>query len=117
MRYFLAGVLVTALAIVSACAVGPNYRRPEFDAAVSYKEQDGLPGNRLQAPLRHGNAGPRSQRASAVGAHHVVNMHSKKTSRYRPRWWNELLPHTARASTRQAENYKQQRALYMDWLH
>ena len=41
MRYFLAGVLATALAIVSACAVGPNYRRPQFDAAASYKEQDG----------------------------------------------------------------------------
>ena len=40
--YFLRGVVpAPALAIVSACAVGPNYRRPEFDAAVSYKEQDG----------------------------------------------------------------------------
>ncbi len=40
--YFLRGViLATALAIVTACAVGPNCRRPEFDAAVSYKEQDG----------------------------------------------------------------------------
>jgi NodT family efflux transporter outer membrane factor (OMF) lipoprotein len=34
-------VLTFALALVTACAVGPNYKRPEFDAAASYKEQDG----------------------------------------------------------------------------
>jgi len=55
MRYFLAGVLATALAIVSACAVGPNYRRPEFDAAVSYKEQDGW---KPSEPGEAGSSGP-----------------------------------------------------------
>ena len=36
------GVLVaTACALLGACAVGPNYKRPTFDAAAAYKEQDG----------------------------------------------------------------------------
>jgi len=36
------GVLVAAsFAFVTACAVGPNYKRPAFDAAVAYKEQEG----------------------------------------------------------------------------
>jgi NodT family efflux transporter outer membrane factor (OMF) lipoprotein len=36
------GVLVAAaFALLTACAVGPNYKRPTFDAAAAYKEQDG----------------------------------------------------------------------------
>jgi NodT family efflux transporter outer membrane factor (OMF) lipoprotein len=36
------GVLVAAgFALLTACAVGPNYKRPSFDAAAAYKEQDG----------------------------------------------------------------------------
>jgi NodT family efflux transporter outer membrane factor (OMF) lipoprotein len=36
------GVLVAAtVAFVTACAVGPNYKRPAFDASAAYKEQDG----------------------------------------------------------------------------
>jgi NodT family efflux transporter outer membrane factor (OMF) lipoprotein len=36
------GVLVAATcALLTACAVGPNYKRPTFDAATAYKEQDG----------------------------------------------------------------------------
>jgi NodT family efflux transporter outer membrane factor (OMF) lipoprotein len=36
------GVLVaTTFALLTACAVGPNYKRPTFDAATAYKEQDG----------------------------------------------------------------------------
>jgi NodT family efflux transporter outer membrane factor (OMF) lipoprotein len=36
------GVLVAAtVALLTACAVGPNYKRPAFDAAAAYKEQDG----------------------------------------------------------------------------
>jgi NodT family efflux transporter outer membrane factor (OMF) lipoprotein len=36
------GVFVaTGFALLTACAVGPNYKRPTFDAAAAYKEQDG----------------------------------------------------------------------------
>jgi NodT family efflux transporter outer membrane factor (OMF) lipoprotein len=36
------GLLVTAsFAFVTACAVGPNYKPPAFDASTAYKEQDG----------------------------------------------------------------------------
>ena len=36
------GVLIAAsFAFVTACAVGPNYKRPAFDATAAYKEQDG----------------------------------------------------------------------------
>jgi NodT family efflux transporter outer membrane factor (OMF) lipoprotein len=36
------GVLVAAtFALLTACAVGPNYKRPAFDVAAAYKEQDG----------------------------------------------------------------------------
>ena len=36
------GVLVaTTVALVTACAVGPSYKRPAFEAAAAYKEQDG----------------------------------------------------------------------------
>jgi NodT family efflux transporter outer membrane factor (OMF) lipoprotein len=36
------GVLVgTTFAFLTACAVGPNYKRPVFDATAAYKEQDG----------------------------------------------------------------------------
>jgi NodT family efflux transporter outer membrane factor (OMF) lipoprotein len=36
------GVLVAAtFALLTGCAVGPNYKRPAFDAAAAYKEQDG----------------------------------------------------------------------------
>ena len=36
------GVLVaTTCALLGACAVGPNYKRPAFDVSAAYKEQDG----------------------------------------------------------------------------
>lgn len=36
------GILTgAAVAFLSACAVGPDYKRPGFDAAAAYKEQDG----------------------------------------------------------------------------
>jgi len=36
------GALVAAsFALLTACAVGPNYKRPVFDATAAYKEQDG----------------------------------------------------------------------------
>jgi NodT family efflux transporter outer membrane factor (OMF) lipoprotein len=36
------GALVAvAVALVTACAVGPNYKRPKFDASAAYKEADG----------------------------------------------------------------------------
>ncbi|HEV7445540.1 MAG TPA: efflux transporter outer membrane subunit, partial [Steroidobacteraceae bacterium] len=36
------GALVAAsFALLTACAVGPNYKRPVFDASAAYKEQDG----------------------------------------------------------------------------
>ena len=41
MRMF-AGVLVAAsCALLTACAVGPNYKRPAIDLSAAYKEQDG----------------------------------------------------------------------------
>lgn len=33
--------VASALALVTACAVGPNYRRPEFNATPTYKEENG----------------------------------------------------------------------------
>ena len=33
--------LIAAATLVTACAVGPNYKRPAFDAAAAYKEQNG----------------------------------------------------------------------------
>jgi NodT family efflux transporter outer membrane factor (OMF) lipoprotein len=42
MMHIVRGVLVAATAaLVTACAVGPNYKRPAFDASAAYKEQDG----------------------------------------------------------------------------
>jgi len=36
------GVLVaTSFALLTACAVGPNYKRPTMDLSAAYKEQDG----------------------------------------------------------------------------
>ena len=36
------GALVAAVfALLTACAVGPNYKRPALDASAAYKEQDG----------------------------------------------------------------------------
>jgi NodT family efflux transporter outer membrane factor (OMF) lipoprotein len=36
------GVLVaTSFALLTACAVGPNYKRPTMDLSTAYKEQDG----------------------------------------------------------------------------
>jgi NodT family efflux transporter outer membrane factor (OMF) lipoprotein len=36
------GLLVaTSFALVTACSVGPNYKRPAFDVAAAYKEQEG----------------------------------------------------------------------------
>jgi NodT family efflux transporter outer membrane factor (OMF) lipoprotein len=36
------GLLVAATAaVVTACSVGPNYKRPTFDPSAAYKEQDG----------------------------------------------------------------------------
>ena len=41
MRMF-SGVLVAAsCALLTACAVGPNYKRPAIDLSAAYKEQDG----------------------------------------------------------------------------
>jgi NodT family efflux transporter outer membrane factor (OMF) lipoprotein len=34
-------LVAVAVALVTACAVGPNYKRPKFDAAAAYKETDG----------------------------------------------------------------------------
>jgi NodT family efflux transporter outer membrane factor (OMF) lipoprotein len=34
-------IAATAALIASGCAVGPNYKRPPFDTAAAYKEQDG----------------------------------------------------------------------------
>src|SRR5262249_44600051 len=31
----------TCFALVTACSVGPNYKRPAFDVAAAYKEQNG----------------------------------------------------------------------------
>ncbi|TLY60950.1 MAG: efflux transporter outer membrane subunit [Gammaproteobacteria bacterium] len=56
MRHLLRGaVLAMALAIVTACAVGPHYRRPQFDATASYKEQDGW---KPSEPGEAGSSGP-----------------------------------------------------------
>jgi NodT family efflux transporter outer membrane factor (OMF) lipoprotein len=42
MMHIVRGALVAAsFALLTACAVGPNYRRPVFDASAAYKEQDG----------------------------------------------------------------------------
>ena len=36
------GMLVaTSFALLTACAVGPNYKRPTMDLSAAYKEQDG----------------------------------------------------------------------------
>jgi NodT family efflux transporter outer membrane factor (OMF) lipoprotein len=32
---------VVAMALLTACAVGPNYKRPKFDTSADYKEQNG----------------------------------------------------------------------------
>src|SRR5208283_958113 len=32
--------VAVGIVLVAACAVGPNYKRPKFDAAASYKEQN-----------------------------------------------------------------------------
>jgi NodT family efflux transporter outer membrane factor (OMF) lipoprotein len=40
--YMVRGVVVAvSVALVTACAVGPNYKRPKFDASAAYKETDG----------------------------------------------------------------------------
>ncbi|MGH8137038.1 MAG: efflux transporter outer membrane subunit [Steroidobacteraceae bacterium] len=49
----LRGVCIAAtVALVTACAVGPDYKRPQFDAAAAYKEQNGWkpsePGDALE---------------------------------------------------------------------
>jgi len=42
MMHMVRGALVTAVfALLTACAVGPNYKRPALDASAAYKEQDG----------------------------------------------------------------------------
>ena len=42
MMHIVRGALVAAsFALLTACAVGPNYKRPVFDATAAYKEQDG----------------------------------------------------------------------------
>jgi len=42
MKYALGTACVaSALALMTACAVGPNYRRPEFNTTPTYKEEDG----------------------------------------------------------------------------
>jgi NodT family efflux transporter outer membrane factor (OMF) lipoprotein len=40
--YIVRGVVVAvSVALVTACAVGPNYKRPKFDTSAAYKETDG----------------------------------------------------------------------------
>jgi hypothetical protein len=34
-------VIVTSVALMTACAVGPNYKRPPVDTAADYKEVNG----------------------------------------------------------------------------
>jgi NodT family efflux transporter outer membrane factor (OMF) lipoprotein len=42
MMHIVRGALVAAsFALLTACAVGPNYKRPAVDASAPYKEQDG----------------------------------------------------------------------------
>jgi NodT family efflux transporter outer membrane factor (OMF) lipoprotein len=42
MMHIVRGVAVaTTVALLTACAVGPNYKRPAFDTSAAYKEQDG----------------------------------------------------------------------------
>jgi NodT family efflux transporter outer membrane factor (OMF) lipoprotein len=42
MMHIVRGALVAAsFALLTACAVGPNYKRPVFDASAAYKELDG----------------------------------------------------------------------------
>jgi NodT family efflux transporter outer membrane factor (OMF) lipoprotein len=42
MMHIVRGVLVAvSVALVTACAVGPNYKRPKFDTSAAYKETDG----------------------------------------------------------------------------
>jgi NodT family efflux transporter outer membrane factor (OMF) lipoprotein len=42
MRSWVRGVLLTcAVAFVTGCAIGPDYKRPQFDAAASFKEEGG----------------------------------------------------------------------------
>jgi NodT family efflux transporter outer membrane factor (OMF) lipoprotein len=42
MMHIVRGALVAAsFALLTACAVGPNYKRPALDASAAYKEQDG----------------------------------------------------------------------------
>jgi NodT family efflux transporter outer membrane factor (OMF) lipoprotein len=42
MMHIVRGALVAAgFALLTACAVGPNYKRPAFDASAAYKEHDG----------------------------------------------------------------------------
>lgn len=42
MMDILRGACIAAtVALVTACAVGPDYKRPQFDAAAAYKEQNG----------------------------------------------------------------------------
>ncbi len=53
MMDILRGVCIAAtVALVTACAVGPDYKRPQFDAAAAYKEQNGWkpsePGDALE---------------------------------------------------------------------
>jgi len=54
MRSVTAGVAVL-VALVSACSVGPNYRRPKFDASPTYKEEAGW---KPSAPADALNRGP-----------------------------------------------------------
>ena len=41
MKWFRGAGLVCVSAVVTACSVGPDYKRPPVDAAPVYKEQDG----------------------------------------------------------------------------
>ena len=42
MMRMMSGALVAAgCALLTACAVGPNYKRPAMDLSSAYKEQDG----------------------------------------------------------------------------
>jgi NodT family efflux transporter outer membrane factor (OMF) lipoprotein len=48
------GALIAASLLLSGCAVGPDYRRPAFDAAPTYKEQGDWKPSEPDDTLSHG---------------------------------------------------------------
>ncbi|MGA2778752.1 MAG: efflux transporter outer membrane subunit [Steroidobacteraceae bacterium] len=53
MTVFRAAGIAVAGALVAACAVGPNYQRPAFDAAPAYKEESGWKPTEPADTLNH----------------------------------------------------------------